>query len=224
MGYAIVLVSDDPALRATLNSDTPEQALTDLLTTIGTDSYPAGGLDPTTVGPWHRVGAFYSTGFQRFTVTDPRTVTLNHDGPDEGDAVWQNQITARDHMAATREMQRHPAQFQQKMARAGGDAHLAAFGPDRLAHSCWSVWWFYADALDRGAEFAPDTLDRLRAAISSNRTEVGLRYGVHGNALSKVGGAFIPNSPVHLIWSGNRVCRPDRLTDKEVEVFVDAGR
>lgn len=202
MGFGIVVHSDDTVLRQ-LDADAAGAAL---MSVLGTQSYPQV-FTPSAAGPWTSVGAWHATGRPVPLSLSAEAVTVG-DGPDSP-AAWHPALTPSDHMRAVRDLR--SAAGVQKLARAGGDSTVAAFGPD--VPTLASIWWVYADGLHAGIDEAAVGAAALQLLADRARSSAGI--GSYGNMLNRLGGITGNDTTVAVVWSGNRLCRPDGLTEQE---------
>lgn len=229
MGYGIVMWLDDVAARQALASPAGVEALgVDLVACAGSDSYPVGGLEPTRVGPWQRVGAFYSSHMAAVEVTSSGAAEVALSRADEDPSgeycgVWVPQLRAGEMARRTTEAMRHPHRL--AMAQAQGQSLAdAVYGTNPAAGtSSASLWWLYADALaqlDRAGRYgAAGALGRGVAAGLETHLEGSVSLGSHAGALNKAG-SLVGDGPVVVLWSGNRMCRAEALTERELPTYL----
>ena len=193
MGYGIILRSNDTALRNQLDSD-PLQAVRDLETILGVDSYPGKSLTGTTAGAWDMTASVHSRDITQFVLTagglTPGSGEPSLDSPVAG---W--------HAAATR---------------------YALFGTDASVETASSAWWVYADSLPWALDDSEAALlaEHLRAIVTL-QTRTAAPVGVYGNAVNIAGGVTA-RAEVELWWSGNRMCTADELLPAELARLTPA--
>lgn len=216
MGYAIVLHLSDADVRAT-NIDASKLGAT-LAEAVGTDAYPLGLPGGRRVGPWTVAGPYHSASMVVLRADATGIAAVGAGTIDDSTAsAWQAQLTPRAHAAALRDL-RSPHKRLAAATTEGSDILEAYFGPDRSATSLGSIWWFYADALRTTS--GPASLGPVVASAMGTYDGDAFGLGSHANALNKLG-ALVADGSVRLVWSGNRLCRPDDLTDPETRRYED---
>jgi hypothetical protein len=205
MGYATVLHLDHRHVRAAaLDGAAIGDALVDVVDGARHHETPAA------VGPWLTCGSFHASSMVVISAT-ASTLEVGR-GVDDGD--WCSQVTATRHAAAARTVQQHPGRFTRAVASGTGLAELM-FGRDRGATADASVWWFYDDA---AGDIDAAALGAGVLGLLDTHFDSAVSTGVYANALNKAGFVHGDGS-VLLVWSGNRLCRPDELSERERAVY-----
>lgn len=212
MGYGIVLHLDDVAARALVASEGTLALGEHLLAVLGQSNYPAAARGAAS-GPWSRLGAFHSSHQVFFEVTPETIEQVSFDEyVGDGDSwAFQESWTPGRAAAATRELLRSPV----RQAELAVQGPAALYGADRTTgRSLASAWFFYADALSFADSSSAATLGEAAARLMETHLEASASLGSHASALNKVGALTAPGA-VRLVWSGNRVCAPSALTERE---------
>jgi hypothetical protein len=203
--------SVDPAGRIVPSRDVPPASGQEilgrsLLDAVADGPYPTIS-HPRTVGPWRCAGAFHSTAQVLLRVSDRGIGPAGPDWESDDDpAGWSKQWTAGMVHQAVQQALRHPPQIP-----------LTTVVPDAVHGSAASVWWLYASALPGPGN--PAILGAGIQRLLDTRSGEPISWGSHANALQKAG-TLHGVGPVHLVWSGNRVCLPEDLTPRETEAFT----
>ena len=203
MGFGIVLVSDDVALRSQLRGDAA-QAAADLIAVVGEDSYPDRSIGGPTVGAWQRVAVLHSSDAVAMRLSGDGLVV---DEPEPLELLEEPQGWVPSFSAAE---QHHLA-----LDVAHGRAAAPVAAADRAQETVRSVWWVYADSLPW--ESGSGGLDGIAAGLGATATSSVLQsfgVGSHGVAANR-GGGVVPGGQARIWWSGNRVADRARLTEFE---------
>jgi hypothetical protein len=225
MGHGIIFTLDDRTVRSVNGDDRAAFVADGLRELLDTGSYPSSGATPAVSGPWQRVGAYHSNRTVAFVCTKSGAT------PVEDAALiselaemsaahsWVGSIWPSDHTAAVNRVRRGGGDVRRMLA-GGGTLETAMFGPDRVAGvSRRSVWWLHADALSSAVDV--DAFAQLVADAVDDRFFHSAAFGRIANAFNRAG-ALVGDEPVLLVWSGNRICTPDGLDERErVRLGID---